>query len=173
MHTPAPRQDSGAVSVLSRRSLLRLVATGVAAALTPFVAAGIEPTGLQKVLANEHPDPRPGIDGSRVLTEADLADYPDLIGLFNDIRAIPYIADGIRCYCGCADLEGYRSLLSCYEGFGMARFCEICQGQGRLAANRAREGQSLDQIRRATDARYGHGASPSTQDPATSAHCTR
>jgi len=37
----------------------------------------------------------------------------------------------------------------------MAMGCAICQGQARLAHRRFKEGQTLDQIRRATDARFG------------------
>jgi hypothetical protein len=102
----------------------------------------------------EHPEPRPDIDGSNVLTAADLADAPHAVDAFDGIREFAHLADGIRCHCGCAELDGYRSLLSCYEDPGMARWCEICQGMGRLVARRGREGQTLDQIRRAVDARY-------------------
>jgi hypothetical protein len=92
-----------------------------------------------------------------VLTAEQLAHAPHRVALYDGIREIPHIADGIRCYCGCAELPGYRSLLSCYEGVGMATYCEICSGQGRLAHRRWKEGQSLDQIRRAIDARFGSG----------------
>ena len=51
-------------------------------------------------------------------------------------------------------LLGNRSLLTCYHEGGMARGCPICQGEGRLAYGRWKEGQSLDQIRRAIDARF-------------------
>jgi hypothetical protein len=119
-----------------------------------------------------HPVPRPGINGSRVLSADDLADAPHLVGLFDGIREIPHIADGIRCYCGCAQIEGYRSLLTCYEDVGMAKWCEICQGQGRLAHGRWKEGQTLDQIRRATDARYGHGGvARASRDQTDAADC--
>src|SRR5690606_19192249 len=104
-----------------------------------------------------HPDPRPGITGEHVLTAGQLHDAEDMIDVFDGIRAIPHIADGIHCYCGCANIAGYRSLLSCYEGAGMARYCDICEGEGRLAVRRHAEGQNLDQIRRAIDARYAHG----------------
>ncbi|MEO8226707.1 MAG: CYCYC family (seleno)protein, partial [Gemmatimonadota bacterium] len=70
-------------------------------------------------------------------------------------RRIPQILDGIRCHCGCATLPGFYSLLSCYEGDGMARMCVICQGQARLADRLERAGKSLDQIRSAIDARFG------------------
>jgi hypothetical protein len=92
-----------------------------------------------------------------VLTAEQLTNAPHLADLFNAVREIPHIADGLRCFCGCARVDGYRSLLSCYEAPGMAQHCEVCQGQARLAHGRWKEGQTLDQIRRATDARYGHG----------------
>ena len=52
-------------------------------------------------------------------------------------------------------MPNYRSLLTCFYPTGMAMGCPICQGQARLAYRRVQEGQTLDQIRRATDARYG------------------
>lgn len=162
------RHDDGP----TRRHFLSLAAAAAIGSLLPGGVGGrllARPIGGQ----GHHPEPRPGIDGSKVLGAGQLADSPHLIELFDSIRAIPHIVDGIRCYCGCAGLEGYRSLLSCYEAPAMARFCEICEGQGRLAVRRHREGQTLDQIRRATDARYGdHGG---TQPSAAGGddHCTR
>lgn len=105
----------------------------------------------------DHPEPRPGVDASKVLTAEQLKGDAEMIVLFDAVREMPQIADGIRCNCGCATVPGYRSLLSCYEGVGMAQHCLICQGQARLAHRRWKEGQSLDQIRRAIDARYGDG----------------
>ncbi|MFW6079277.1 MAG: PCYCGC motif-containing (lipo)protein [Gemmatimonadota bacterium] len=102
----------------------------------------------------DHPEPRPGIDASNVLTAEDLADAPDVIPVYDGIREMPHIADGLRCYCGCADWEGYRSLLTCFEGNGMAMSCDQCLAQAELAHRRWTEGQSLDQIRRAIDARF-------------------
>ncbi|HSM59415.1 MAG TPA: hypothetical protein VK849_01405 [Longimicrobiales bacterium] len=106
----------------------------------------------------EHPEPRPGIDASGVVSAETLraAGYDDrVVEAFDMVRQIPEIADGLACYCGCM-LVGNRSLLTCYHETGMARACQICQGEGRLAFRRWREGQSLDQIRRAIDARFGH-----------------
>lgn len=130
------------------------------AALAPAAASAAAVLRGQAVRRGPgHPDPRPGIDGSKVLGADELSGFPHLVRLFDSIREIPHIVDGIRCYCGCADLDGFRSLLSCYEApGGMARFCEICEGEGRLAFNRWKEGQSLEQIRRAIDARYGSDA---------------
>ena len=101
-----------------------------------------------------HPAPRPGIDASNVLPDAQLADWPDARPAFEAVRRIPQVADGIRCTCGCADRPGFYSLLSCYEGEGMARHCPICQGQARLALRLHESGKSLDEIRAAIDARY-------------------
>jgi hypothetical protein len=102
-----------------------------------------------------HPTPRPGITGEHVLTPAQLAEHPKLIPLFDSIREIPQIVDGIRCNCGCTNPPKFYSLLSCYGGDGMARDCLVCQGQGRLAARLHSEGKTLDQIRAAIDAKFG------------------
>ena len=103
-----------------------------------------------------HPDPRPGIDGSEVMTAEQLAAFPDeTLAIYDMVREMPHIADGIGCSCGCSALPNYRSLLTCFYSTGMAMGCAICQGQARLAHRRFTEGQDLDQIRRATDARYG------------------
>lgn len=102
-----------------------------------------------------HPTPRPGITAAKVLTVEQLADTTQVIPVFDSVRAIPEIVDGIRCKCGCADIEGFYSLLSCYEGDGMARHCPICQGEGRMAARLHKEGKTLDEIREAIDARWG------------------
>lgn len=102
-----------------------------------------------------HPTPRAGITGAKVLAGARLAKWPDLQQLFDGIRAIPSVADGIRCSCGCADLPGYYSLLSCYEGDAMATMCPICQGAGRLTVRMHAEGRSLAEIRVAVDAQFG------------------
>lgn len=75
--------------------------------------------------------------------------------VFDLVREIPQIVDGIRCQCGCANLPGFYSLLSCYESEGMARWCDICQGEGRLASRLHKAGKTLDEIRAAIDARFG------------------
>lgn len=156
----------------SRRRFLGAFAALFAA---PFVPLDAQPFAgaLHALLAqSEHPEPRANIDASKVLTEAELEHAPHLVRAFNQVREIPQIADGIRCYCGCARVEGYRSLLSCYEKPGMAQHCVICQGQGKLAYSRWKEGQDLEQIRRAIDARYGHGAAPAAE-AGSADHCRR
>jgi len=103
-----------------------------------------------------HPDPRDGIDGSAVLTATELTGFgEDVISVYDMVREIPQVADGIGCGCGCAALPNYRSLLTCFHSGGMAMGCVICQGEARLAYRRHQEGQTLEQIRRAIDARFG------------------
>ena len=88
-----------------------------------------------------------------VLDAADVR--ADLAETFEGIRAIPHIADGIGCHCGCGAMPEMRSLLSCYEGIGMAQFCVVCEGEGRMAVSLHAEGKSLDEIRSAIDRRFG------------------
>lgn len=102
-----------------------------------------------------HPEPRVDADGSEVLTAEELDGYSQVVPIYDGIREIPQVADGIRCYCGCADLPDYRSLLTCYEGGGMAMMCQICQTEGRMVVRLARAGRTLDQIRAAVEARFG------------------
>lgn len=119
------------------------------------LAAGRRPLGAGLVMLLEHPDPRPGIDGSGVLSARAVEAFgSDVVEIYDMVREIPEIADGIACYCGCAAMPNYRSLLTCYHQGGMAMGCRICQGEAQLAYRRAQEGQTLDQIRRAIDARF-------------------
>ena len=101
----------------------------------------------------KHPAPRRGIDASRVLAATDIEHGgPETRAAFDLVRQVPQVVDGIRCHCGCSEMEGYYSLLSCFETDGMAQHCEVCQGLARLAHRMHRAGKSLDQIRAAVDA---------------------
>ena len=137
--------------MLSRRSFLKSV---------PGLAVGIFVLPSEVVATRrrfDHPEPREGITGEGVVPTEQLQSEgipEETIALYDGIRAIPEIADGLACYCGCM-LMGNRSLLTCYHDTGMARGCLICQGSARIAIRRHQEGQTLDQIRRAIDARYG------------------
>jgi hypothetical protein len=106
--------------------------------------------------ASPHPTPRPGITSARVLKADQLGDTDaEVIAIFDSIRQIPQIADGIYCYCGCDEMPDHYSLLSCYEGDGMAQGCQICQGEGRMVYELHRKGRSLAQIREAIDRNFG------------------
>ena len=114
------------------------------------------PAGPRPAAGDPHPTPRPGVNASRVLAPQRLADAtPSAVAAFEAARRSPQVLDGIRCHCGCAGRDGNYSLLSCFEGHGMAIHCERCQGQARLADRLHRAGRSLDEIRTAVDERYG------------------
>lgn len=100
----------------------------------------------------KHPTPRRGIDASHVVLAKDLDGDAKAIEAFDLVRQIPEVVDGIRCSCGCDEVEGFYSLLSCFEQDGMARECRICQGNARLVHRLHRKGKTLAQIRAAVDA---------------------
>ena len=103
---------------------------------------------------SDHPTPRPGITSAKVLTRDQLGEHKDAAPVFDMVREIPEVVDGIRCQCGCSALEGKYSLLSCYEADGMAQHCHICQGEARLAYAMHEQGKTLDEIRAAIDDRF-------------------
>ncbi|NNF02949.1 MAG: hypothetical protein HKN17_00675 [Rhodothermales bacterium] len=140
---------------LSRRSFLGIVLLGGAAPLAGGHARAFGNLHARHPLFGEHPEPREGIDASLVMTD-EMVEHlgEDVVEVYRMIRAIPQVADGIGCYCGCVARPNYRSLLTCYYEDGMARGCPICQGEARLVYRRHTEGQTLAQIRRAVDARY-------------------
>lgn len=151
--SPEGQPAASLPAALPRRRVL-LLAAGWLAALNGFLPSPV--AGLaRRRRGGPHPNPRPGITSANVLTAEQLADAPDVIEIFDLVRQIPEVVDGIRCQCGCADLPGFYSLLSCYESEGMARHCVVCQGEGRLAYRLHKAGESLDSIRAAIDARYG------------------
>lgn len=127
----------------------------VAALLSPAVLRLAGVSAACRRLPVVHPEPRPGVTAAKVLKPDALRDDPDAIPVFDMVRQIPQVVDGIRCSCGCADEPGFYSLLSCFEGDGMARHCQVCQGQARLAFRLRGEGKSLKEIRRAIDEEFG------------------
>jgi len=142
----------------SRRDFLRRVA----AAALGLAGVALVPSGAwamtrqaRRLGKGPHPTPRPGITASKVLTADALKENPKAAHVFDMVRQIPEIVDGIRCQCGCAELPEFYSLLSCYEADGMAQHCVICQGEGSLAFVMHQQGKTLDQIRAAIDERFG------------------
>ena len=141
----------------SRRGFIRraaralLALTGVSL-VHPAVASAAVRT--LRPAPGTHPTPRPGVDASKVLTREQLTEHPASGPVFDMVRKIPQVVDGIRCQCGCAELPEFYSLLSCYEADGMAQHCAICQGEASLAFRMHEQGKSLDQIRAAIDAKF-------------------
>jgi hypothetical protein len=143
----------------SRRRFLGALPAAVGAAVGALAVRPARAHAAVRPVQGVHPAPREGVDASKVLTREQLEGVPDVIELFDSIREIPHVVDGIHCSCGCASQPGFRSLLICFESNGMAKFCPVCQGEGKLVVRRHKEGQSLEDIRRAIDARYGNGGS--------------
>ena len=146
-------------SVLTRRGFLASALALLVARERPFSCldhhAGARAGGHGAHHGGPHPTPRPGVTAAHVVPASRLEDEPRIVRTaFEQVRKIPAIADGIRCHCGCAEREGNRSLLSCYEGEGMARHCPLCQGQARMAFRLHEDGRTLDEIRAAIDERY-------------------
>jgi hypothetical protein len=135
----------------SGSALLALIGLARARPAGAGTFAGVPTRGP---LPGQHPAPRPGVDASKVLTRAELTEHPAAEPVFEMVRKIPQIVDGIRCQCGCAELPEFYSLLSCYEADGMAQHCVICQGEAKLAFRMHEQGKSLDQIRAAIDEKF-------------------
>jgi len=132
-----------------RRRFLTLLA-GAAGAL----ALGARPIpAVARAGRGGHPEPRPGIDGSKVLKGERVP--AELTELYDRVRQAAHVVDGIRCQCDCADVEGFYSLLSCYEDSGMALHCNECQDVGRLVTRMHAEGKTLKEIRAEVDRRFG------------------
>ena len=143
----------------SRRQFLRGAASALLGLLglaraRPAAAGTLAGSSMRVLVSGQHPTPRPGIDASKVLTRAQLTEHPAAEPVFEMVRKIPQVVDGIRCQCGCAELPEFYSLLSCYEADGMAQHCVICQGEAKLAFRMHEQGKSLDQIRAAIDAKF-------------------
>ena len=139
-----------------RHSIGALLALAGLARARPLRAVGVAGMPMRRrPYGGPHPTPRPGIDASKVLTREKLTEHPAAEPVFDMVRKIPQVVDGIRCQCGCAELPEFYSRLSCYEADGMAQHCVICQGEARLAFRMHEQGKTLDQIRAAIDAKFG------------------
>jgi hypothetical protein len=103
--------------------------------------------------AAQHPVPRPGITGSRVLDPGRFGADERLVRAYTAARTIPAVFDGLYCYCQCKENFGHRSLLTCFESEHGAS-CDICLAEAELAYEMHGQGATLDAIRRAIDARF-------------------
>jgi hypothetical protein len=127
----------------------------------PWVVAGAAAVALAVVLvrpraghAAAHPDPRPGITAERVLPPAMVPMGPGTLEAYEAARRVPQVLDGVYCHCNCSKFYGHRSLLTCFESDHGSR-CDICMQEAMLAEQLTGSGQSLAQIRKAIDARFG------------------
>ena len=136
-------------SFLTRRqALLRLAGAAGALVLVPRPLRAL----ALAARSARHPDPRPGITADAVLPDADVPARSK--AAYRVAREIPGILDGLYCHCDCAERDGRRSLLSCFE-VTMATTCGVCRGEAVLAGKLHREKKTLDEIRAAVDEEYG------------------
>ena len=137
--------------ITSRRQFVALLPGMILlGGLPQRASAALRPGGQGK-----HPEPRPNITAAKVLTREQLADFPDVIPVFDMVREMPQIVDGIRCACGCSAIPENYSMLSCFESDGMAIHCEVCKAEARLVHRLFKQGKTLKEIRAAIDAEYG------------------
>jgi hypothetical protein len=129
-----------------------LAVPGIAWARARTCRHGAGHEGGHDAGAVTHPDPRPGITADAVLPDDDVSAKSK--EAYAAVREFPAIMDGLYCHCDCAERDGLRSLLSCFET-KMPQSCGVCRGEAELAGRLAREGKSLAEIRKAVDERYG------------------
>lgn len=132
---------------ISRRVAIGRIATaGIGAALAARPALLFADPG------DKHPEPRPGITSEGVLPDENVPEKSKKA--YEAAREIPQILDGLYCHCDCADRDGLRSLLSCFET-KMPFSCGMCRGEAELAHKLHLAGKTLDEIRAAVDRKYG------------------
>jgi len=127
----------------------------------PWVIAGVALASIAAIvvlarpaLGARHPEPRPGITAAQVLAPSTYAGYDQIVRAYEAAQQVPQVLDGLFCHCQCRENFNHRSLLSCFQSEHGAS-CDICMGEAVLAAEMHRQGRSLEEIRRAVDARFG------------------
>jgi hypothetical protein len=140
---------------MTRRMFARSVAAAILAAVAGESGCDKPHKPASSSRATRHPNPRVGIDGSRVLSSYKLSGFPKAVPVFDMVRENPEVMDSIHCYCSCASTKRFRSLLVCFEGDGMARDCDLCLEQASRVYGLHRTGMSIDRIRTIMDAAFG------------------
>jgi hypothetical protein len=102
-----------------------------------------------------HPEPRAGITGEKVIATADLGTTNrNTIAAYDAARAHPATFDGLYCVCECDKNMGHRSLLGCFES-RQAIGCHSCREQAQLVVKMLDKDQTLPEIRKAFDEKWG------------------
>ena len=127
----------------------------------PWIIAGLAGVAVVGLLVMKrgagpvvHPEPRPGVTAERVPPLGMVLQTPGAAEAYAGAHRAPQVLDGIHCHCECARHFGHRSLLTCFESDHGSQ-CDICIGEATLAIRLASQGNSLDDIRRAIDQRFG------------------
>lgn len=100
-----------------------------------------------------HPEPRAGVTAELVLPESDLPDRRRVREAYAAARTHPELFDGVYCACRCDKSMEHRSLLSCFES-RQPIGCMACRDEAELVARLARDGRTLEEIRRAVDEEF-------------------
>lgn len=143
--------------MVTRRDFLALLG-GVAVAAGSRGALARDLTsvasGSRKRGGFPHPEPRPGVTAEHVLSEEEIGSRRRVREAYAAARTHPEIFDGVFCACECHESMNHRSLLSCFES-RQAIGCAACREEGELVGRLARDGKTLDEIRRAVDEEFG------------------
>jgi hypothetical protein len=105
--------------------------------------------------AATHPEPRPGVDGSRVVPASRFAGHPRTQEVYREAAQVPETLDGLYCYCRCRQHSGHYSLLDCFANDHAAR-CDVCMSEAALAYRLTEAGKTLNQVRHAVDRLFGN-----------------
>jgi len=132
----------------------------VARSKLPWLVAGAAVIAMIAIVlvtrgagAASHPTPRPGVTGEKVLPASMFGEDERLVRAYTAARAMPAVFDGLYCYCHCKEDMRHVSLLTCYESEHAAS-CDICLAEAAIAAQMHGQGATLEDIRRAIDARF-------------------
>jgi hypothetical protein len=125
----------------------------------PWLVAGAAVVAIVAIVVGTsgagggHPTPRPGITGDKVLPASTFGEDERLVRAYTAARTMPAVFDGLYCYCHCKEEMRHVSLLTCYESEHAAS-CDICLTEATMAAQMHGQGSTLEEIRRAIDARF-------------------
>jgi hypothetical protein len=144
--------------MVTRRAFVALLG-GVAVAAVSRGALARDLTsvasGSRKRGAFPHPEPRPGVTAEHVLSEEEIGSRRRVREVYAAARTHPEVFDGVYCACECDTSMNHRSLLSCFES-RQAIGCAACREEGELVGRLARDGRTLDEIRRAVNEEFSH-----------------
>jgi hypothetical protein len=129
------------------RSKLPWLVAGAAVVAIVVIVVGTGGAG------GRHPTPRPGITGASVLPASTFGEDERLVRAYTAARTMPGVFDGLYCYCHCKEDMRHVSLLTCYESEHGAS-CDICLTEAAMAEQMHGQGATLEDIRRAIDARF-------------------
>ena len=142
--------------MVNRRAFLAFLGSAALAGMSRGALARdltIRPHGARKRDGFPHPDPRPGVTAEHVLADDEIGSRKRVREAYAAARTHPEVFDGVYCACACDKSMNHRSLLSCFES-RQAVGCGACREEGELVGRLARDGKTLDEIRRAVDEEF-------------------